>query len=540
MENVVGTYINSESKIIHVILDRMAWVLLSDLSESEANLIKRRCIYVPKKDRFNADPKPVTLFEEMIIDGVPYLGIPKGYMTTLIEKASSNTKFEIKDNRNIGRIEPIEFVGNPRPYQVPIERDLMKGLRDDVGFNMGICEASTGAGKTFLGQRVRNKLSVRAVLPFHKAKLMWVWIRSIKQFEPDAKIGIIGQLEDEEPDKDGKFKKSSYCDFEDCDYVLCLYQTLISEGFENRLAKKGWTLEQFYNYFGLMMYDEINRGGSEKFSTTMRKFNTKYILGLTGTLRRSDGNVGILNSYCGNTLHKFEGFATEEPYVHFVQTGFQFDLQKYPHCANMEIMSYSNRILPKIASRNQLIVSKLLQALEKKRNIIVFCHTHNLINEIHRILRLNFESKNLPYKVGRYTAKSPRSEILFCENEANVVIATKKDADDGIDIPRLDTCFLVDPQGDAEQMIGRILRSFDGDEDFPAKQNPLVVYFIDKTTQSKSMVHAFNNIVLKKKEWKSNYKAFFDDFNDKARSFKQEQEQKKNSRVIVRKRINQG
>ena len=400
---------------------------------------------------------------------------------------------------------------------------------------MGICEASTGAGKTFLCQRMRNRLQARIVLPFHKAKLMWVWIRSIKKFEPDAKIGIIGELEDEEPcPETGKYKKRKYFEFEDCDYVLCLYQTLISTGFEKRLAKKGWTLEQFYNYFSMMGYDEINRGGSEKFSTAMRKFNVKWILGLTGTLRRSDGNVGILNSYCGDTLHRFEGFATEEPHVHFVHTGFTFDLQRYPDSANLEVMTYSSRILPKIITRNQLIVAKLLQALKKQRNVIIFCHTHNLINEIYRIVKLNFEKQNLPYKVGRYTGKAPRSEILFCENEANVVIATKKDADDGIDIPRLDTCFLVDPQGDAEQMIGRILRSFEGDDKFPAKQKPLVLYFIDNTPQSKSMVHAFVNIVLKKKNWPSNYQSFFQKFNNEARSFKEGQ--KKSTKVVIRRK----
>lgn len=514
----------------------MAWVRIDDLDKSEENLIKRRCIYVPKKDRFNKDPKPVTLYEEQNIEGKKYLGVPKGYMSNLVEIAHSTTEFKIDDRRNEGKVEQIEFVGSPRPYQVPIERDVLDGLRNSKTFNMGILEASTGAGKTFLGQRMRNRLQVRAVLPFHKAKLMWVWIRSIKMFEPDAKIGIIGQLEDEEPDENGKFKKRTYCDFEDCDYVLCLYQTLISKGFEKKLEKRGWTLGRFYGYFGMLMYDEINRGGSGKFSITMRKFNTKYILGLTGTLRRSDGNVGILNSYCGNTLHKFEGFATESPHVHFVHTGFAFDLQKYPESANMEVMTYSNRVLPKIVPRNQLIVAKALQALEKKRNIIIFCHTHNLINEVHRMLKLNFERKGLPYKVGKYTAKSSRSEILFCENEANVVIATKKDADDGIDIPRLDTCFLIDPQGDAEQMIGRILRSFEGDENFPEKQNPLVLYFIDNTPQSKSMVHAFVNIVLKKKEWSSNYQSFFKKFNNEARSFKEDQRARKTKKVIVRKR----
>ena len=149
------------------------------MSPSEENLIKRRNIYVPKKDRFNKDPKPVTLWEEQVIEGKKYLGIPKGYMVTLIDKAHSSTEFKIDDRRNSHRVEPVEFVGGPRPYQIPIERDLLQGLRNNKSFNMGICEASTGAGKTFLCQRMRNRLQARIVLPFHKGKLMWVWIRSI-------------------------------------------------------------------------------------------------------------------------------------------------------------------------------------------------------------------------------------------------------------------------------------------------------------------------------------------------------------------------
>jgi len=541
LEEVLSDYTTTEikdSKIIDVTIDRLAWIKKSCLSSAEEKLIKRRCIFVPKKDRFNTDPKPIQLWEEKVDLGIKYLGVPKGYYRDLVDGAHSSTSFNVIDNRSKAMANPnIKFIEgfSLRDYQYPAVRNCLDSLKSS---NETILEAATGSGKTIMSQYVRQKLGVRAVLVFHKSKLIKTWINSIKKFEPNAKIGIIGEIK--EIDSFGNEKKKKHFEFEDCDYVLCLYQTMVSEGFTKKLEKRGYTRQQFFNYFGMLILDEVNRGGSEQFSTVLKMFNTYYTLAVTGTLRRSDGNIGIINMYCGKTCYKLEMLASEEPEVFFVRTGFGFNIERYPNSSKIAQMTYSSKILPKIESRNKIIVSRIIQALKKERQIIIFAHTHNLLNEVARIAKLNIENEKLPYKVGKYTGKASAQEIQFSEREADVIFATHKDANDGIDIPRLDAVFFIDPSGDCTQAIGRVLRKYDekdAEKDGrKPKKKPIVIYFTDNTPQSQDMVYAFKKIVLDKTGWKNNFMSLREHHMAKARVFNDFRNSNQKPKVIIKKR----
>jgi len=163
----------TSSKTIHVILDRLAWLKVKDLTPEELRLIKRRCIFVPKKNKFNPDPIPVQLWEMENKNGIKYLGLPHGYLKSLVDNAHKDTYFDIRDNRNFCKSGSFGMVDwfKLRPGQVPAVRKVIDVLREH---GRCILEARTGTGKTPMGQYVRNRLGARAVLPFHKSKLMWV------------------------------------------------------------------------------------------------------------------------------------------------------------------------------------------------------------------------------------------------------------------------------------------------------------------------------------------------------------------------------
>jgi len=55
----------------------------------------------------------------------------------------------------------------------------------------------------------------------------------------------------------------------------------------------------------------------------------------------------------------------------------------------------------------------------------------------------------------------------------HLILATFQMAQEGLDIPDLDTLFLVTPKGDVVQAVGRILRKHDG------KKAPMVIDILD-------------------------------------------------------------
>ena len=55
----------------------------------------------------------------------------------------------------------------------------------------------------------------------------------------------------------------------------------------------------------------------------------------------------------------------------------------------------------------------------------------------------------------------------------DLLLATYQMASEGLDIPELDTLFLVTPRGDVEQAVGRILREAEN------KKEPMVIDIVD-------------------------------------------------------------
>jgi superfamily II DNA or RNA helicase len=73
-----------------------------------------------------------------------------------------------------------------------------------------------------------------------------------------------------------------------------------------------------------------------------------------------------------------------------------------------------------------------------------------------------------PISSGYYVGGMTEEE-RYRSSLCRVVFATAQFASEGLDIPALDTLFLVCPMGDVEQAVGRILRPFEG------KKGPVVV-----------------------------------------------------------------
>ncbi len=186
-------------------------------------------------------------------------------------------RFGDPDINNIGGGDKINinFKGDLREEQKPIEELYLKSAEKRGG---GIISIKCGGGKTVLALHIASVLSVKTIVIVHKDFLMTQWRDRIIEFLPDARIGKIQQ---------------NTVDIEDKDIVLAMVQSLSMKEYEDGT----------FDSFGLAIFDECHHLGAEKFSKSMQKVASKYMLGLSATPKRKDGLSKVFEWYMGDIVY---------------------------------------------------------------------------------------------------------------------------------------------------------------------------------------------------------------------------------------------
>ena len=127
------------------------------------------------------------------------------------------------------------------------------------------------------------------------------------------------------------------------------------------------------------------------------------------------------------------------------------------------------RILCADANRNKLIVEELVKAVSVDRKILVLSERRK---HLERIRDMFASAKPNGCTVDFYVGGRSQQELDIAAN-ARVIFSTYQMAREALDIPSLDTLFMISPVMDVEQSVGRIMR------EFKDKKVPLVTDFID-------------------------------------------------------------
>jgi superfamily II DNA or RNA helicase len=116
-----------------------------------------------------------------------------------------------------------------------------------------------------------------------------------------------------------------------------------------------------------------------------------------------------------------------------------------------------------IIPRNNIICGIVKQALGEGRKILILTglrsHCFNLQNMINQS--------------GLYIGGMKEIDLIE-SSKKQVIIATFQLANEGLDIPTLDTVILATPKSDIKQSIGRIMRETPG-----KKNDPLIIDIVD-------------------------------------------------------------
>ena len=214
-----------------------------------------------------------------------------------------------------------------------------------------------------------------------------------------------------------------------------------------------------------------HRISAQTWSPVPAKFPARLRLGLTATPRRKDGADNVFWYHIGPILFN----ASEKrmkPQIRRVYTDFRVvkTAQFNPALAPRTLLV---RFLVASVPRNRAIAEQLMLAVKAGRKILVLSERLKHLDLMAQSVREHCQSEGMQCPTfGKYVGGRNKKQLAEAA-EAKIILATSQYAQEGLDIPALDTLFLTTPMSDVEQATGRILRPFEG------KKAPIVVDWHD-------------------------------------------------------------
>lgn len=346
-------------------------------------------------------------------------------------------------------------------YQDSFVREILGRTRHTSDF---MVHAATGKGKTVVSLSVIQKLGRSAIVLVDQTNLMHQWVHECKKILGlnDRQIGIV---------------QGTTADYVGKHVTIAMIQTLVSRSYP----------DEFYDYFGTVVVDEVHTAGAPTFSQALLMFSAETRFGVSATVDRRDALQKLLHWNLGDVEASLLD-QHEKSYVYYVES-----YTVYTWYAN--ISPKVGRILSEVsndgdrnntivriiewlygeAGRDILVVSDRIEQLE---NLLAMC-AYAGIPETDMGIYSGFQSiwkfmpdptpkrKPLGYEKGtdfcpvmlsQFRRRIPKKELDATKNTKRILFATFGMFAKGVDVPRLSAGVDCTPRSRAQQVHGRILR----------------------------------------------------------------------------------
>ena len=373
-----------------------------------------------------------------------HIALPRGCLDATQELLRDNCiSCDLQDERYPGEPIDVNFAGTLRLDQ---EAAVSEMLHHDTGV---LC-APTAFGKTVAAAAMIAKRSVNTLVLVHRTELLKQWQERLHVFLGIGKdmVGTIGG---------GKIKPTSKID-------IAVMQSLSRQGEVNPLVE----------HYGYVFVDECHHIGAISFDAILKRTKAKYVLGLTATPIRRDGQQPIIFMQCGpirftaaksataphnlevapNLLHAHIDLPTE--------TGIQ---EVFRHLANDQ-------------TRTDAIAVEIERAYNQGRKVLVLTERTEHLDAI--LTALNGKTPP-PFVLHGRISKKQRSTLIteldaLPPDAPRILLATGKLIGEGFDHPPLDTLVLAMPvswKGTLQQYAGRLHR------EHATKTDVRIIDFVD-------------------------------------------------------------
>ena len=357
----------------------------------------------------------------------------------------------------------IEFKGQLRKEPVNQEEIVDAYLNSlktqESNYSSGgscLIELKCGGGKTILALNILSKLKKKTIIFVQKTFLKNQWIERIEEFLPDAKVGTIqGQI----------------IDIENKDIVIAMVQSISMKSYP----------ESLFDDFGFTIFDETHHMASNVFCNCLKKCNTLYSLGLSGTMNRKDGLTFVFKMYLGEICFKTKEDNGENNVLvkaidYHVLDDDEYNEVERDFRGNIKHTTLVSKVA-KYEYRADFILNVMINEIKinPKQQIILLSQTKNLLNYLYKLIT----SKNVT-SVGYYIGGMKEKDLKESESK-QIILATFAMAAEALDIKSLTTLVLATPKSDIVQAVGRIMRA--------EHSQPLIIDIID---QHEPLLNQFN------------------------------------------------
>jgi len=351
--------------------------------------------------------------------------IPVGLLESILKILNENhILYEIHDLRSNPKMkQKFNFLGDLTTEQQNVLKDVLQKPQ-------GVIVAPTGFGKTVLGVALISKLKLRTLVIVNRVNLAEQWEGQIKKFTTSINVG--------------KFY----------DHYNELGQDIDIVTIQSIAAYKD--IDEITKNYGLIMIDEAHHVASPSYERLIRKFHAKHIIGLTATLKRSDGLESIVTAMIGPVITEVGIDSKQIRRLLTVRlTGFKVSSTDELSISDAYQKLYENK------ERNEMILNDIKAAFEMKKNILVLTDRISHIDILEK--EISKTTNHLIVVHGRLNTKDKResNEKLINQKEPFIILATGKYIGEGFDDDRLDTLFLTMPfrwKGTLQQYVGRLNR----------------------------------------------------------------------------------
>jgi superfamily II DNA or RNA helicase len=373
-----------------------------------------------------------------------HIALPRGCLDAVQELLRQNSiRCEMRDERYEGECVDIAFAGTLRIDQ---EAALAAMLHHDTGV---LC-APTAFGKTVMAAAMIAERGVNTLVLVHRTELLKQWQERLQSFLGIGK-GVVGTI------GGGKAKPTGKID-------IAVMQSLSRQGEVNPLVEN----------YGQVIIDECHHIGAASFDAILKRVKAKYVLGLTATPIRRDGQQPIIFMQCGPIRHKAAKPASAP-----------HDLEVIPQILHKRID------LP-VDTGIQDVFRQL--AIDEERTMAIAAQIEDSFSQGRKVLVLTERSEHLDAIQAALIGKIPALFVLHGRmpkklrttliaelnalppDEPRVLLATGKLVGEGFDHPPLDTLVLAMPiswTGTLQQYAGRLHR------EHATKTDVKVIDFVD-------------------------------------------------------------
>lgn len=358
-----------------------------------------------------------------------YIALPRGCLDAAQKLLRDHgIRCKLRDERYGGEPLEVTFVGKLRPDQ----QSAVAGM---LSHDVGVLYAPTAFGKTVTAAAMIANRGVNTLVLVHRTELLKQWQARLQSFLGIGK-GMIGTI------GGGKAKPTGKID-------IAVMQSLSRQGEVNPLVES----------YGHVIVDECHHVGAVSFDAILKRAKAKYVLGLTATPIRRDGQQPIIFMQCGPIRH-----TAAKP------AGAPHDLAVAPYslhtCIDLPLKAGIQNVFRHLANdqgRTTAIAAKIEHAFSQGRKVLVLTERTDHLDAISAALAGRIPGLFVLH--GRMSRKQRAALIEQLDalpSEApRVLLATGKLVGEGFDHPPLDTLVLAMPvswKGTLQQYAGRLHR----------------------------------------------------------------------------------